>query len=77
MLVCINKHDLNEENREAVEIFCAENGITVIGFIPFDSAVTKAMVAGLPVVEHASNSPASEAIINAWDRLKLRLRALK
>lgn len=76
-LVLINKHDLNEENREAIEIFCAENGITVIGLVPFDPEVTKAMVACLTIVEHAPNSPASKAIRYAWDRLKQHLRVYK
>jgi len=73
-LVCINKHDLNHENTEGIEGFCAENGIEVVGLIPFDPEVTKAMVAGLPVVEHAPKSPASISIKETWSRVKLRLR---
>jgi len=68
-LVCINKHDLNEENTAAIKEFCSEEGIEMVGQIPFDPEVTKAMVAGLPVVEYAPDSPASEAIKAIWERL--------
>jgi len=68
-LVCINKHDLNDENTAAIEKFCDEEGIEMVGLIPFDPEVTKAMVAGRPVVEYAPDSPASEAIKKIWERL--------
>lgn len=72
-LVCINKHDLNRENTEDIEGFCAENGIEVVGLIPFDPEVTRAMVVGLPVVEYAPGSSASNAIKETWKRVKLQL----
>jgi MinD superfamily P-loop ATPase len=68
-LVCINKHDLNEENTAAIKEFCSEEEIEMVGQIPFDPEVTKAMVAGRPVVEYAPDSPASEAIKAMWERL--------
>jgi MinD superfamily P-loop ATPase len=69
-LVCVNKHDLNPENTKAVEEFCAKEGIEVVGLIPFDLDVTRAMVAGLPVVEYAPESPASRAIKDTWSLLE-------
>lgn len=68
-LVCINKHDLNDENTAAIGKFCDGEGIEMVGLIPFDPEVTKAMVAGRPVVEYAPDSPASEAIKEIWERL--------
>ena len=68
-LVCVNKHDLNDENTAAIVWFCDEEDIEVVGWIPFDPEVTKAMVAGLPVVEYAPDSPASGAIRSMWERL--------
>ena len=68
-LVCVNKHDLNDENTAAIGKFCDEEGIEMVGLIPFDPEVTKAMVAGRPVVEYAPDSPASEAIKEIWERL--------
>jgi MinD superfamily P-loop ATPase len=68
-LICVNKHDLNDENTDAIEGFCNEEGIALIGRVPFDPEVTKAMVAGYPVVEYEPNSPASKAIKSMWKRL--------
>jgi len=68
-LVCVNKHDLNDENTMAIEEFCDGRGIEVVGLVPFDPEVTKAMVAGRPVVEYTPGSPASKAIRSLWERL--------
>lgn len=72
-IVCVNKHDLNPENTKAVEEFCTEEGVEVAGLIPFDPEVTRAMVAGLPVVEYAPGSPASMAIKETWSLLEKHL----
>jgi MinD superfamily P-loop ATPase len=69
-LVCINKYDLNEENSKAVEKLCASNEIEVLGLIPFDSNVTRAMVQGHPVVDYDPDSPASKALKNLWEKMK-------
>lgn len=68
-LVCVNKHDLNDGNTADIEEFCDRIGVDVVGRVPFDPKVTEAMVAGLPVVEFAPNSPASVAINTLWGRL--------
>jgi MinD superfamily P-loop ATPase len=54
-LVCINKYDINEDNTRQIEKFCLGQGVEVAARIPFDNTVTKAMVAGLPVVEYSQN----------------------
>jgi MinD superfamily P-loop ATPase len=61
-LVCINKYDLNRKNTSRIDEFCRANGVAVAGKIPFDPLVTKAMVAGKPVVEYSAKSRVSEAI---------------
>ena len=68
-LVCINKYDLNENNTEIIQDFCKENTIDVVGVIPFDLRVTKAIVAGKPVVEFDSGCPASEKIHEMWNEI--------
>lgn len=72
-IICINKHDLNLENTKDVKEFCAREGVEVVGLIPFDPEVTRAMVAGLPVVEYAPGSPASRAIKETWSSLERHL----
>ncbi len=71
--VCINKHDLNSKNTAAIGEFCVREGVEVVGRIPFDPNVTRAMVAGLPVVEYEPSSPSSMAITETWNKIKRRL----
>ena len=57
-LVCINKYDVNPARSGEIERFCAQEGVAVVGRIPFDTAVTEAMVAGLTIGEWARQAPA-------------------
>ena len=72
-IVCVNKYDLNEENTSHIASFCSAEDIELVGMIPFDPNVTKAMVNGQPVVEYAPDSPASKAIVATWEKVKSRL----
>ena len=65
--VIINKYDLNLENTASIRGFCEECEIPVLGMIPFDENVTKAMVQAKPVVVFSPDSPASLAIRETWD----------
>ena len=65
-LVCINKYDVNEDNTRQIEKFCLGQGVEVVARIPFDNTVTKAMVAGLPVVEYSRNG-VSHQIEALWE----------
>jgi MinD superfamily P-loop ATPase len=60
---------LNEDNTRSIEKFCSENEIDVVGLVPFDLTVTKAMVDGKPIVEFDSESPASKALREMWIRV--------
>ncbi len=62
---CINKYDLNHDNSDGIESWCAAQSIPVVGKIPFDPAVTESVVRGIPYVEYASNSSADE-ICKIW-----------
>ena len=64
-LVCINKFDINEENSRRIENYSLGQGIELSAKIPFDNAVTEAMVQGLPVVEYDSNG-VSQHIEALW-----------
>jgi MinD superfamily P-loop ATPase len=65
-LVCINKYDINEDNTHQIERYCLSQGVEVAARIPFDNTVTKAMVAGLPVVEYSQNG-VSHQIEALWE----------
>ena len=64
-LVCINKYDINEDNSRRIESYCSSQGVEVASRIPFDNAVTEAMVQGLPVVEYSDNK-VSRQIERLW-----------
>jgi MinD superfamily P-loop ATPase len=66
--VCINKFDVNLENTKEIESYCSGFQIPVIGLIPFDETVVKAVnrcqsIAGYP------NSPAGKAILSIWENI--------
>lgn len=67
--VCINMHDINEENSKRIAEFCQQNRIEVVGKVPYDPVVTKAMVAGKPVVEFC-NGEASNTIKEMWRKVE-------
>ena len=64
--VCINKYDLNEENSRRIEDYCQDRGIKLAARIPFDNAVTEAIVRGLPAVEY-SHGAVSREIEKLWE----------
>jgi len=64
-LVCINKYDINEDNSRRIESYCSSQGVEIASRIPFDNAVTEAMVQGLPVVEYGDNE-VSRQIESLW-----------
>ncbi len=63
--VVINKFDLNSKMVQNIESFAGENGIPVLGKIPYDSEVTEAMVQGKSVVEYSKNG-ATREIKRIW-----------
>jgi MinD superfamily P-loop ATPase len=67
-VVCVNKHDINEENSARIETFCAGRNVNVLGRIPYDDAFTEAMVRGKPLVEH-SRGKAAKAVEALWNDL--------
>ncbi|MFH1633522.1 MAG: P-loop NTPase, partial [Chloroflexota bacterium] len=73
-LVCINKADIYLEGAAEIEAFCHSQGIPVVGKIPFDAEVTKAMVQGQPVTLYAPDAPSSQALCNVWARVASKLK---
>ncbi|MBT3283844.1 4Fe-4S binding protein [Candidatus Bathyarchaeota archaeon] len=73
--VVVNKYDINEENTSDIDDFCTEERIVNLGHVPFDSEVTKSMVAGQPIVVFKPDSPAALAIRKIWKRLLAQLES--
>jgi len=72
-MVCINKHDLNEENTRQIESNCLSQGVEIAGKVPFDNVVTQSIVQGIPVVEY-SNGNVSREIERMWHTLLTTLK---
>ena len=67
-VVCISKCDLNEDNVRQIEDYCNNQQIEIISKIPFDKAVTEALVRGVPVVEY-SDGEISRQIKLMWQSI--------
>jgi MinD superfamily P-loop ATPase len=68
-LVLINKADLYPPGTAEIEAYCDRKGLSVIGRLPFDTVVTAAMVQGQPVTAFNPDSPVSQALRAAWERV--------
>ncbi len=66
--VVINKADLAPNIGEKIEREADEEGLPILGRIPYDEAVIRAQAAGRPVVEY-SQGPAAKAIHAIWEKL--------
>ena len=74
-VVCVNKSDLNAELTAEIERFCAEEGVKMLGCIPYDETVLEAVSACVPVVSFRSESEAAVAIKAVWEKIEHILQA--
>jgi len=72
-LVCINKADLNPAHTAAIETYCAEQGVAVVGKLPFDTVVTEAMVQGQPVTAYQPDGAVATALRVSWANIRAQL----
>lgn len=72
-LVCINKADLNLEHSTAIEAYCADQGIQAVGRLPYDTAVTEAMVNGEPVTAYRPEGEMAASMRAVWKQIQARL----
>ncbi len=68
-MVAVNKADLNPAHTERIAAFCAEREIPLVGRIPYDTVVTRAMVNGQPVTAFDDGAVA-QALRDLWGRVK-------
>lgn len=66
---CINKHDLNPALTREIEAWCAQQGISLVGTIPYDHSVVEAMIRAIPPVEIPDNTTA-DRIQRVWNRVQ-------
>jgi MinD superfamily P-loop ATPase len=65
---CINKYDLNPEMSDNIREYCKKTGIHLLGMIPYDIVVTKALVEKKIIVEYG-NGKVSNEIRRIWSGL--------
>ncbi|MBN1873398.1 MAG: ATP-binding protein [Anaerolineae bacterium] len=68
--VIINKADLNPARSAEIVAFCEARGVDVMGQLPYDDAVTKAMVAGWTVTEGKGEGKVAGALREALVLIK-------
>lgn len=71
-VVCINKYDINEENTRIIEDYCRDNGIDVVGKLPFSRIPTEAMILEKTVMEYSGNELSrefSEKLKEMWENV--------
>jgi len=73
----INKSDIKSSFQEKFENFVRETKYKILGRIPFDLNIPKAMSYAKPVVEFAESSPASLEIRKIYEKLKKELNFAK
>jgi MinD superfamily P-loop ATPase len=72
-LVLINKADINPRQARAIAAFCQERAVDLVGEIPYDTAVTGAMVHGQPVTLDDPEGAVSAALHAVWEKVRDRL----
>lgn len=72
-LACVNKSDLNEEMSDQIKGYCLQHQIEFLGCIPYDTAVTHAMIEGKSIVEFADGN-VSTAVKGIWHKVEGHLK---
>jgi MinD superfamily P-loop ATPase len=72
-VVCINKFDVNLDNSKNIENYCKNNNIPVVGKLPYDLIMTKAMVEEKSIVEFSNDSGLCDGIVDMWEEIRRRL----
>jgi MinD superfamily P-loop ATPase len=72
-VVCINKFDVNLDNTKNIEDYCKSNKIPIVGKLPYNLIITKAMVEEKSIVEFSKESSLCDGIVNMWEEIRGRL----
>lgn len=67
--VIINKFDLSLENTKTIEAFCHDNGVEVLGRIPFDPIITESMILTKTLPEFAPDHPITNILRKMWKQI--------
>jgi len=70
-VICINKADIYPEGTRAIREFADAEGIDLIGEIPYDENIPRAMLEGKPITLLFPDSPAARAVRDVWQKHQL------
>jgi MinD superfamily P-loop ATPase len=76
VMVAINKADLNPRKSKDIESFCEKKDIPVVGQLPYDPIMYKAVVAGQPIIEYNPNHQLSTDLESLWERVVQQLNRI-
>lgn len=76
-VICINKADIFPEGTQKIVEYAIEQGIEILGEIPFDVHVPQAMLQGVPITVGFPDSPAAQSISRIWKMVLERLYTQK
>jgi MinD superfamily P-loop ATPase len=76
-LVLINKADVNPVHTARIEAYCRSHGIELMGNLPYDDVVTKAMVQGQPVTVYQPDGSMAMALREMWAQVRKRLNGTR
>jgi len=65
----INKSDIHEEISQHIKSYLENHSIPLVGTIPFDESVVKAMVNGQSIVEYCPEGELAETILSTWNKI--------
>lgn len=65
-VICINKADIYPEGVKQIQEYAQSEGIEIVGQIPFDENIPRAMLHGLPISAFSPDSAASREIKAIW-----------
>jgi MinD superfamily P-loop ATPase len=72
-IVCINKYTINVQNTKKIERYCTNTGIPIVGKLPYDTVITKAMINQQSIIEF-SDGTLSHEIQKMWQNIQGRLQ---
>jgi MinD superfamily P-loop ATPase len=76
-LICINKADLYPPGAQEICNYAQEQGVELVTSIPFDTAITRAMLHAQPVTAYAPDSAAAQAIRQLWQTMAKHLKSME
>ncbi len=72
-LLCINKYDINKKNSERIEKYCKTKNVEVVGKIPYDTNITKALIEEKNIIEYDPDLNISKEIKYMWNKIKEKI----